>query len=76
MNTIGLAPSAEETDETDFDSEGFEEVSISQRGLEITLEGTERVDTVTGEHQEGQALINEYSDTVEEESKFKIRIKH
>lgn len=62
LNTIGLSPSTNRADTTDFDDDGDLAHLVASRGLEITLEGFRMEDESGGDRDPGQARMEVLGD--------------
>jgi len=74
LNSLKFDSNKTDVDETDFDSDGWEEHSVAQRGRKITLDGFYKEDTATGDRDAGQEALIALSDAVGPDSKKPLRI--
>ena len=74
IESFTLSSDSETTDNTDFDSEGYDESFVSGRSNEITLEGKYVVDVETKERDLGQAAVEELATKIGHESVGALRL--
>jgi hypothetical protein len=74
LNSMTFDSDATETDDTDFDSDGWAEHKIAQRSRAISLEGFYKEDPVTGAQDAGQEALIALSDAVGYDSLKPFRV--
>jgi hypothetical protein len=75
IDTFTLSFKDEQTDTTDFDSNGYSTHIVSGRSNEIKIEGSFIEDATTGERDAGQALIESLATKIGYQSIGKFRMK-
>ncbi|MCO6693906.1 phage tail tube protein, partial [Streptomyces sp. Vc17.3-30] len=78
LTTITHNPGENEetADTTSFDSEGFYEQDVMQRGATLSLEGQYRVDKQSRAQDAGQAYIGEWAQRLGMDSRNLVRWRH
>ncbi|MFD4305062.1 phage tail tube protein [Streptomyces albidoflavus] len=78
LTTITHNPGENEetADTTSFDSEGFYEQDVMQRGATLSLEGQYRVDKQSKAQDAGQAYIGEWAQRLGMDSRNLVRWRH
>jgi hypothetical protein len=74
INTFTLSNDKEDSDTTDFDSEGYAEHMVAGRSNEISFEGFYLEDPLDGSRDVGQEYIETMSEKVGPEAMGKMRI--
>jgi hypothetical protein len=74
VNSLTFDSDKTDVDETDFDSDGWAEHSVAQRGRKIALQGFYKEDPATGDQDPGQEALIALSDAVGPDSLKPLRI--
>jgi hypothetical protein len=74
LTSLTFDSDVSETDDTDFDSDGWAEHKIAQRGRSVSLEGFYKEDPATGAQDPGQEALIALSDAVGYDSIKSFRI--
>ena len=74
LNTLSFSNSKNDTDTTDFDSEGATEHMVTSRSQEISGEGFYLVDRTTKSRDEGQKLVEALAEKIGPESLGEFRL--
>lgn len=74
LNTLSFSNSKNDTDTTDFESEGATEHLVTSRSQEISCEGFYLVDKTTKTRDEGQGLVEALAEKIGPESLGQFRI--
>jgi hypothetical protein len=74
LNSLTFDTDVSETDDTDFDSDGWAEHKIAQRGRSISLAGFYKEDPATGAQDAGQEALIALSEAVGYDSLKPFRI--
>lgn len=74
INTFTLSNDKEDSDTTDFDSEGYAEHLVAGRSNEISFEGFFLEDPANGARDAGQEAVEKYAELVGAEAMGQLRI--
>ena len=74
LNTLSFSNSKNDTDTTDFDSEGATEHMVTSRSQEISGEGFYLVDRTTKARDEGQKLVEALAEKIGPETLGEFRL--
>lgn len=74
LNTFTLGNDAEQTDTTDFDSDGHSEHMITQRSKEISFEGYYLEDESDGARDPGQQAVEDAAELIGQRSLVPLRV--
>lgn len=74
LNSLTFSTEKTDTDDTDFDSDGYAEHKVAQRASSITAEGFYKEDPVTGARDAGQEALLALADAVGYDSLKPFRV--
>ncbi|SNR33112.1 phage tail tube protein [Blastococcus mobilis] len=74
LNSLTFSTEKTDTDDTDFDSDGWAEHKVAQRASSISMEGFYKEDPVTGDRDAGQEALIALADAVGYDSLKSLRV--
>jgi predicted secreted protein len=74
VNTFTISNDKEDTDTTDFDSNGYNEHLVASRSNEVSFEGFFIEDQTNGQRDAGQEAVEKYGDKIGPEAMATIRL--
>ncbi len=74
LSSLSVSYDSNQTEVTDFDSEGFSENLTTERSFSIEAEGFRLVDPETGDVDPGQKIVDDYAETVGYASIADVRV--